>query len=54
MLDQIVGPEKKANGDYKFTGWPQLGGATVVDFLVKQDKKIDALTKAVADLKGGK
>ena len=54
MLDQIAGPEKDARGNYKFTGWPQLGGATLVDFLVKQDKKIDALTKAVADLKGGK
>lgn len=54
MLDQIAGPEKDSAGNYKFTGWPQLGGATLVDFLVKQDKKIDALTKAVADLKGGK
>lgn len=54
MLDQIVGPEKDTIGNYRFTGWPQLGGATLVDFLVKQDKKIDALTKAVADLKGGK
>ena len=30
ILDQLIGPEKDNKG-YKFTGWQQLGGKTLVD-----------------------
>lgn len=30
VLDQLVGPEKDRKG-YKFTGWQQLGGKTLID-----------------------
>lgn len=46
ILDQLVGPEKKADGTPEFSGWPQLGGKTVVDFLVALDKKVDAIAAA--------
>lgn len=44
IMDQLVGPEKDQKG-WKFTGWPQLGGKTLVDAvadihkaLYKEDK----------------
>lgn len=46
ILDQLVGPKKKADGTPEFSGWPQLGGKTVVDFLVALDKKVDAIAAA--------
>ena len=30
ILDQLAGPARDAKGP-KFTGWPQLGGKTLVD-----------------------
>ena len=54
ILDQLAGPEKDKAGNYKFTGWPQLGNKTIVDNAVEQNKRIAALEKAVAALKGGK
>ena len=30
VLDQLAGPARDAKGP-KFTGWPQLGGKTLVD-----------------------
>ena len=44
VLDQLAGPARDAKGP-KFTGWPQLGGKTLVDavadirkILNKEDK----------------
>ena len=54
ILDQLAGPEKDKKGNYKFTGWPQLGNKTIVDSTVEQNKRIAALEKAVAELKGDK
>ena len=54
ILDQLAGPEKDKAGNYKFTGWPQLGDKTIVDNAVEQNKRIAALEKAVAALKGDK
>ena len=54
ILDQLAGPEKDKAGNYKFTGWPQLGNKTIVDNAVEQNKRIAALEKAVAALKGDK
>ena len=54
ILDQLAGPEKDRSGNYKFTGWPQLGNKTIVDNAVEQNKRIAALEKAVAALKGDK
>lgn len=54
ILDQLAGPEKDKAGNYKFTGWPQLGNKTIVDNSVEQNKRIAALEKAVAALKGDK
>ena len=54
ILDQLAGPEKDKAGNYKFTGWPQLGNKTIVDNAAEQDKRIAALEKAVAALKGDK
>ena len=54
ILDQLAGPEKDKAGNYKFTGWPQLGNKTIVDSTVEQNKRIAALEKAVAALKGDK
>lgn len=54
ILDQLAGPEKDKKGNYKFTGWPQLGNKTIVDSTVEQNKRIAALEKAVAALKGDK
>lgn len=54
ILDQLAGPEKDKAGNYRFTGWPQLGGKTIVDNAVEQNKRIAALEKAVAALKGDK
>lgn len=33
ILDQLAGPERAENGLPAFTGWPQLGDRTVVDFM---------------------
>ncbi|WP_312982420.1 N-acetylmuramoyl-L-alanine amidase [Corynebacterium sp.] len=54
ILDQLAGPEKDAAGNYKFTGWPQLGNLTIVDNAVEQNKCIADLEKTVAALKGDK
>lgn len=54
ILDQLAGPEKDAAGNYKFTGWPQLGDRTIVDNAVDQNKRIADLEKTVAALKGDK
>ena len=54
ILDQLAGPEKDKAGNYKFTGWPQLGNKTIVDSTAEQNKRIAALEKAVAALKGDK
>lgn len=54
ILDQLAGPEKDKAGNYKFTGWPQLGDKTIVDNAVDQNKRIAALEKTVAALKGDK
>lgn len=51
ILDQLVGPKKKADGTPEFSGWPQLGGKTVVDFLVALDKKVDAIAAAQKEKK---
>lgn len=54
ILDQLAGPEKDKAGNYKFTGWPQLGDRTIVDNAVEQNKRIADLEKTVAALKGDK
>ncbi|OLT55893.1 hypothetical protein BJF89_14010 [Corynebacterium sp. CNJ-954] len=54
ILDQLAGPEKDKAGNYKFTGWPQLGNRTIVDNAVEQNKRITDLEKTVAALKGDK
>lgn len=52
LLDQMVGPEKDSKGNPKFTGWPQTGGKTMVDFMAAQQKLIAQLQADVAELKG--
>lgn len=54
ILDQLAGPEKDKAGNYKFTGWPQLGNRTIVDNAVEQNKRIADLENTVAAMKGDK
>lgn len=46
-LDQLVGPERNDDGTPKFSGWAQLGGRTVVDYLVAQTGEIAALKQGM-------
>ena len=46
-LDQLVGPERNDDGTPKFTGWAQLGGRTVVDYLVAQTGELAALKQGM-------
>lgn len=49
-LDQLVGPERNDDGTPKFSGWAQLGGRTVVDYLVAQTGEIAALKQGMDKL----